>query len=295
MIATSQLLLYLISSVSETSTSGSEPETAGSLPAEQISYILIGTGSLVLAGWILRILSKKDTLDLSTTPGRYNSLHPLIIIAVFLIWQIVCGVATVLLLKHMMEDQAPQLGHISGTLIGIVLSLVISRHLFKHGITRGLGLSTRHWIYDSLRGMLGYLAIYPVCWVTSLLSLWAFTYLDSNFKPNVHSTLNAILDTSLGWKCLIIFSATVLTPIYEEILFRGLLQSMLRRYITPWLAILISSIIFGMAHFKNPEHVLPLIIFGIALGYHYERTGRLWASILMHAVFNLIAIICFMI
>ncbi len=77
--------------------------------------------------------------------------------------------------------------------------------------------------------------------------------------------------------------------------FRGLLQSMLRRYTnSPWIAILGSSAAFGLIHSQNPHTVPALVVLGIILGYHYERTDRLLAPILIHSIFNILNIAIFM-
>jgi membrane protease YdiL (CAAX protease family) len=34
-----------------------------------------------------------------------------------------------------------------------------------------------------------------------------------------------------------------------------------------------------------------LVILGIVLGYNYERSGRLWAPIMIHALFNALSIV----
>jgi membrane protease YdiL (CAAX protease family) len=51
-----------------------------------------------------------------------------------------------------------------------------------------------------------------------------------------------------------------------------------------WLAVLITSMIFASVH---PLWMAPLIfILSLCLGYAYERTGNLWVSITIHALFN---------
>jgi hypothetical protein len=72
----------------------------------------------------------------------------------------------------------------------------------------------------------------------------------------------------------------------EEIIFRGSLQQGLclitRR---PWLAVALTSLIFGFLH-PYLWMVVPLFLLSMCLGYIYQRTGNLWATITIHAVFN---------
>jgi membrane protease YdiL (CAAX protease family) len=53
-----------------------------------------------------------------------------------------------------------------------------------------------------------------------------------------------------------------------------------------WLPILISATLFGLAHWGHGVSPVPLVLFGIVLGYLYQRTHRLVPSITAHALFN---------
>lgn len=53
-----------------------------------------------------------------------------------------------------------------------------------------------------------------------------------------------------------------------------------------WLPILISGTVFGLAHWGHGVSPVPLVLFGMVLGYLYQRTHRLVPSITAHALFN---------
>jgi membrane protease YdiL (CAAX protease family) len=53
-----------------------------------------------------------------------------------------------------------------------------------------------------------------------------------------------------------------------------------------WFPILVSSVLFGLAHLGHGVSPLPLVLFGMVLGYLYQRTHRLVPSITAHALFN---------
>jgi len=53
-----------------------------------------------------------------------------------------------------------------------------------------------------------------------------------------------------------------------------------------WLPILLSGLLFGLAHFSHGIDPIPLFLFGIVLGYLYQRTHRLLPSIIAHMLFN---------
>ncbi|MBF8262602.1 MAG: conserved putative rane protein [Parachlamydiales bacterium] len=93
-----------------------------------------------------------------------------------------------------------------------------------------------------------------------------------------------------------IFSIIIFAPVIEEILFRGFLQTYLRRYFNAPAAILIASACFALFHYSNEQGLgnIPIIgslfIFSIFLGYVYERQGSLLASMILHAAFNALSI-----
>ena len=82
----------------------------------------------------------------------------------------------------------------------------------------------------------------------------------------------------------------VLTPILEELLFRGVIYKRLKTYYDVTIAAYIASIIFAIAHF-NLVQGLYAFIMGIVLIYLYEKTGNLITAICTHCVANITVIV----
>jgi membrane protease YdiL (CAAX protease family) len=80
-------------------------------------------------------------------------------------------------------------------------------------------------------------------------------------------------------------TATVLAPLFEETLFRGVLLPVLARRLGPLPAVLASGAVFALAHLSLTE-LVPLLVLGVGLGWLRWRTGRLAASVLMHSLWN---------
>ncbi len=91
---------------------------------------------------------------------------------------------------------------------------------------------------------------------------------------------------------LSIVTILVLAPIFEELLFRGFLQSFLRQYFGVKWAICITSICFALFHYSPDQGLANISIIGslfvlaLFLGFAYEKQGTLATSMTLHALFN---------
>jgi membrane protease YdiL (CAAX protease family) len=83
------------------------------------------------------------------------------------------------------------------------------------------------------------------------------------------------------------FSAIVLAPLVEEILFRGIAFKAIYERGYRKLAVLVTSVVFGIIHL-NLMTFLPLTFFAIVLALLYASTRTLVAPIVAHATFNAI-------
>lgn len=91
------------------------------------------------------------------------------------------------------------------------------------------------------------------------------------------------------YKVAAFIMVVILAPLLEELIFRGLiLRGMLNANINPWVAVLLSSFLFGLAHL-NPWQFLGAGMIGVILGYIYWRSQSLWLVIFLHALNNGIA------
>lgn len=246
---------------------------------------ILAVGTCALAVWIFRRIATPAKLTLRRTPGRPNSLGPehiMLILAVYLSPIILLGVLVKEPTYHLTLPVT-----MAAQVICLAVSLVVAGRTFRHGLSRGMGLSMRHWIYDTARGVVSYLTIVPIC----LALFWLVNWLAPRQPEDMHELLRLLGEASLGWRLIVILSTVILAPLAEEVFFRGLLQSMFRKYFgQPWLAIAAASACFAMAHISQPKDIPSLLALGAALGYSYERCGRLWPAILAHALFNAVNI-----
>jgi uncharacterized protein len=78
----------------------------------------------------------------------------------------------------------------------------------------------------------------------------------------------------------------VLPPIFEEIAFRGVLLSKLRRLTGSAQAIWASALLFGLLHFSVLSMAAFLVPLAVVAGYLTRRTGSLFPAIAIHAIHN---------
>ena len=276
-----------------------EPQTA---PAEAEGLhpalaALVAVGVCVLVVWIVRRIADPSKISLRRAPGRPNTVHPVHLVGILLAMWLSAAVAQGLLrglvvpsaaegaARKAAEARLAIASGLVGSCVWLLAGLVVARVSFRHGLARGLGLSCRRWLYDSARALLGYLAVLPIC--VGLLLLLLHVFLIFGAEPHPHPVLEGWAAFPPAWRVLSTVSAVVLAPLTEEVFFRGLLQSMIRRWSpSPWVAIVAASVLFTAFHVNQPQALPSLFALSVALGYNYERTGRLYAPILIHAVFN---------
>jgi membrane protease YdiL (CAAX protease family) len=58
-----------------------------------------------------------------------------------------------------------------------------------------------------------------------------------------------------------------------------------------WLPILVSSLLFALAHFGVGPDPIPLFLLALVLGYTYQRTHRIVPCMLAHALFNSLTLV----
>jgi membrane protease YdiL (CAAX protease family) len=83
-----------------------------------------------------------------------------------------------------------------------------------------------------------------------------------------------------------ILRGCLLVPIFEEVLFRGLLLSWLNQHVRFTFALLIQAVLFAAMH-VYPSALPYAFVSGIATGYVRRRTDSTLNTILMHVINNL--------
>jgi membrane protease YdiL (CAAX protease family) len=180
------------------------------------------------------------------------------------------------------------------------------------GSLTGLGLSLR----QSRRGLAAGVT-YAVVFVPLVFGgmiVTEFLYRAVGYEhPREHDLLRLLGESAEPWvRMALTAGAVVVAPLAEELLFRGHLQTILRRGLlwlvrpvtasTPsapaapawatWGAIVVASLLFAGVHERWTWP--PIFLLSLCLGWSYERTGNLWVPVGVHAAFNTFSTLMFL-
>ncbi|TWT07819.1 CPBP family intramembrane metalloprotease [Planococcus sp. CPCC 101016] len=86
-------------------------------------------------------------------------------------------------------------------------------------------------------------------------------------------------------------SAAIISPIYEEIFYRGFLYRFFSSRYGVFSGMLISSLIFTAVHIPTFNTLPVNFVSGLIFSWVYYKTGSVIPSILIHGIFNGIAVI----
>ncbi len=128
-------------------------------------------------------------------------------------------------------------------------------------------------------GILGYAAIAAASYPVFVLVAMFVHTLGTAFHVHEDSSL---LKQGIAWSVLFL---CVSPPIVEELAFRGVIFGLLRRHLSGWEALLLSSFAFAILHLSVPTLVTHLPL-GLYFGWLRARGGSLWPAMLAHALHN---------
>ena len=173
-------------------------------------------------------------------------------------------------------------------LAGVAVCYAAGRHLVgTHD--RGFVLGDRRYGRHLVEAVVVVLVALALCQLAANLTAWLIEAFWPEFEFDEHRVIETLRDPSRpGWLLpLLWLGTTLITPVAEEMFFRGLLQTALTRVLRKrGYAIVIAGLLFGLAHSQQPQVVPAIALFGIMLGVLYERTGSLVGPIIAHALFN---------
>lgn len=171
--------------------------------------------------------------------------------------------------------------------VGLVIATLNYRRLPLS--VAGLGRPSKGIL---LKAIIAIFVFYALLIIISKILFEAIPQIDTEQEQNIGFT-----GTDTSPELMLAFiSLVILAPIGEEVLMRGYLYGGLRARFSFITAGLVTSGLFGLAHlgFGNGEPLLWIagistFVLSLVLVYLREKTGTIWAGVLVHALNNLVA------
>jgi membrane protease YdiL (CAAX protease family) len=261
-----------------------------------INFIILFAGILSFSGWLLKTSLGRKAL--SDSVPRRNNMPPYLPFVPLFIWFGIVSLAvsvTEKLWPALPDRQKVFLDNFIvciGEITAIAVIIFLARASFARRL-KGFGLNFRTIHKDFPAALLNLLSVWPLTAAMLILTMHLGKFIwGPDFKIQPHEELELIKAYSqLPVRVLIIVTAVAIVPAFEEMLFRGLFQTMLRSILLkPWLSIAISSGLFTLTH-SNAGHWPALFVLSLCMGYAYEKSGSLLRPIFIHCLFNATSII----
>jgi membrane protease YdiL (CAAX protease family) len=272
-------------------------------------FALCLAGLILFGYWLLRTsLGRKALAD--SLPRRNDVPVHVVFIPLF-IWFLVVPLAIMASTKKLPELTAWESALLNNAFfcIGGIIAMIVIIHIVRVHFVRkldGFGLNFKTLHRDFPAAVINLLTAWPLITVMFVLTIrLGELTVGPDFKMPEHESLEQLTKyPQLPLKIMIICSAVIVAPLFEEMLFRGLIQTMLRGFISrlpvcrdlpneslkAWLAIVITSAMFAIIH-ASPAHWPALFMLSICLGYSYEKSGSLLRPIFIHLLFNAMSVI----
>lgn len=313
--------LFLLSSTGvvsffESRYGGADSTLISVIAAYAVAYVLMNFLLMLIwvLGWFIELLWCKDALfDSSYTEKLIHPYQPLFLLS---IWFLVITLPTSIM-KEVWKDLADWQSIFFDNFIlcfheiaAVVVIILIARSRYGFASRlKGFGLNVKTAIKDFFTSFVNLLAVWPVVIALIIITTYIGSFIwGPEYQIQQHQQLRIItLYPHLSIQILVLITAVVVAPLFEEMLFRGLFQTMIRSHIEArgprlavqadghddkvmkksgaWPAILIGSMLFAAAH-ANTGHWPALFVLGIGMGYAYEKSGSLLQPIFIHSLFN---------
>lgn len=170
-----------------------------------------------------------------------------------------------------------------------VVELLIIFFLFKLISKSGYNLRNTLYLNKIPRNIIAPIMIISVSVI--LFEIGFITYLQhfTNW-PTFGDALAPELSPFWYYNIFLMIGACITAPIWEELLFRGLILSSFSERFGPATAIIVSSLAFSSLHFV-PSVVIGLFVSYIMAGWIVYKTKSLISGILIHGLGNIVAMV----
>lgn len=236
--------------------------------------MLAGVALLVLAV----VLTRAGRLRWAFVPPAGDVAAPLYGFTVYLYLVMLLSAGLSLLPESSLPFAANLIPPCLATLAGLLI--VLSR-ASQAGVAAGhLGVHAGRGLWrEAGCGVLGYVAGLPL-----LAAGIALTVLLSSFAGATpsHPVVEVVGKAPVG----VVLLAVVVAPLTEELMFRGALLAHCRAWSGPWVASLVTGLVFAAVHPQGWAAIPTLTAIGVTLALIRQWRGSLVAPVVAHAINN---------
>ena len=180
---------------------------------------------------------------------------------------------------------------------GEIVVVLVTNLVFKDALFIGLVAAFAVWRYRlgwqglGLRPFdrsLWWLPVVAAAAALVTVIVYGYILLGLGFDAPEQTAVQALFDSNIALP-LTGFALVIMTPLSEEIFFRGFIFPGLIRPLGLAGAMLATGVLFGAVHITGSDTVaiaLPFSAIGALFCWLYYRTGSLWPSIITHLLFN---------
>jgi len=215
-----------------------------------VSHLICLAGLILFARWLLKTsLGRKALAD--SVPRRNNMPVYLPFVPLFICLGTVSLITSIT--KSLFGDLHGWQNNFLGNLIlciselmAIVLIIFLARIHFARRL-KGFGLNVKTIVKDFFAAFVNLLTVWPLITATIILTMFFGKHIwGQEYEIQQHQQLKLITEyPQLPLRIMIFFVAVVIASLFEEMVFRGLLQTTIRSYFESRLAA-------GQARFRSP-------------------------------------------
>ena len=166
-------------------------------------------------------------------------------------------------------------------IIGGLISAFIC--LFKTAVTDGFMTPKKEvwkkpvWQY----GLILFSTVVIAYGMNYLFTVTGLIASSASYQQTAESQYNVALGIGLVLYCIV-------SPVVEEVIFRGFLYGRMRVYMPKVAAVLVSALLFGVYHGNLVQGIYGFFM-GIIYTLVYEKYQNFYLAVIMHAITNMVA------
>ncbi|MEY8348776.1 CPBP family intramembrane glutamic endopeptidase [Bacillus cereus] len=174
------------------------------------------------------------------------------------------------------------IGNTASTLLQLLVLLLF---IYKYEPAKNLLSSAFN--FRALKQLSTYIYLLLFFALNIVLNSLILTHLFPDATTQQASALN--LDILEQYQVLLIIGFAIFTPIFEEIIFRGIILRFFSERFPFWIAAIGTSLLFGVAHTYSLGVMVVTFLMGLLMAILCKRTNSILPAMLFHIMNNTLA------